>query len=142
MSTSSELETKILEDFLHYFLPDGLLDYFEPVMAEDKEHQIKQDEVYKREAQAEINREMRRYKKRGRKATRRNAPFRPPVLSNGDTLVELLTRSKHALTQTHDKWSERQQARMRLLFQMYPKLKEPYDIVNKLRSIFRCKVFD
>ena len=42
MSTSSELETKILEDFLHYFLPDGLLDYFEPVMAEDKEHQIKQ----------------------------------------------------------------------------------------------------
>ena len=40
---------KILEDFLHYFLPDGLLDYFEPVMAEDKEHQIKKDEVYKRE---------------------------------------------------------------------------------------------
>ena len=118
---------------------------------------------YKREAQAEINREMRRYKKRqkrnaehrrwyarthprtykgkkrGRKARRKNEPFRPPVLSNGDTLVELLTRSKHALTQTHDKWSERQQARMRLLFQMYPKLKELYDIVNKLRSIFRSK---
>lgn len=121
---------------------------------------------YKREAQAEINREMRRYKKRqkrnadhrrwyarthprkykgkkrGRKARRKNEPFRPPVLSNGDTLVELLTRSKHALTRTHDKWSERQQARMRLPFQMYPKLKELYDIVNKLRFIFRiCKVF-
>ena len=49
MSTTSDLQTKILEDFLHYFLPDGLLDYFEPVMAEDKEHQIKKDEVYKRE---------------------------------------------------------------------------------------------
>ena len=48
MTTSPELETKILEDFLHYFLPEGLLDYFEPVMAEDKEHQIKKDEVYKR----------------------------------------------------------------------------------------------
>ena len=47
--TASDLQTKILEDFLHYFLPDGLLDYFEPVMAEDKEHQIKKDEVYKRE---------------------------------------------------------------------------------------------
>ena len=46
--TTSDLQTKILEDFLHYFLPDGLLDYFEPVMAEDKEHQIKKDEVYKR----------------------------------------------------------------------------------------------
>ena len=48
MSTTSELETKILEDFLHYFLPEGLLDYFEPVKAEDKEHQIKKVEVYKR----------------------------------------------------------------------------------------------
>lgn len=47
--TTSDFQTKILEDFLHYFLPDGLLDYFEPVMAEDKEHQIKKDEVYKRE---------------------------------------------------------------------------------------------
>ena len=47
--TTSDLQTKILEDFLHYFLPDGLLDYFEPVMAEDKEHKIKKDEVYKRE---------------------------------------------------------------------------------------------
>ncbi len=49
MDTSTELEAKILEDFLHYFLPDGLLAFFEPVMAEDKEHQIKKDEVYKRE---------------------------------------------------------------------------------------------
>lgn len=49
MSTTSDLQTKILEEFLHYFLPEGLLDFFEPVMAEDKEHQIKKDEVYKRE---------------------------------------------------------------------------------------------
>ena len=49
MSAQTELQTKILEDCLHYFLPDGLLDYLEPVMAEDKEHQIKKDEVYKRE---------------------------------------------------------------------------------------------
>lgn len=53
--------------------------------------------------------------------------------------MELLTRSKHALTQTQDKWSERQKARMKLLFKLYPKLKEVYDIVNKLRAIFRSK---
>jgi len=47
--TQTELQIAVLEDFLHYFLPEGLLDYFEPVMAEDKEHQIKKDEVYKRE---------------------------------------------------------------------------------------------
>jgi len=78
-------------------------------------------------------------KRRGPKPRRANEPYKPEVLSNGDTLVELLTRSKYALTQTHDKWSERQQARMRLLFAMYPKLKEAYDIVNQLRSIFRSK---
>ena len=47
--TQTDLQIAVLEDFLHYFLPEGLLDYFEPVMAEDKEHQIKKDEVYKRE---------------------------------------------------------------------------------------------
>ena len=51
----------------------------------------------------------------------------------------LLTRSKHALTQTYDKWSERQKARMKLLFKLYPKLKEVYDIVYKLLAIFRSK---
>ena len=118
---------------------------------------------FKREAQAQTRREERKWKakkkhnaahrrwyaknhpkkykgkRRGPKPRRANEPFRPEVLSNGDTLVELLTRSKYALTQTHDKWSERQQARMRLLFVLYPKLKEAYDIVNRLRAIFRSK---
>ena len=118
---------------------------------------------YKREAQTDINRAARRHKeklkklvarrkwyarthpkkykgkKRGKKRKRLNEQFRPPVLDNGDTVVELLTRCKHALTQTHDKWSKNQQARMRLLFAMYPKLKELYDLVNKLRAIFRSK---
>ena len=97
---------------------------------------------YKREAQADIRWAERRFKerlkrnaahqkwyrkkhpkkykgkKRGPKPKRRNEQFRPPVLENGDTLVELLTRSKHALTQTHDKWYERQKARMKLLFKL------------------------
>ncbi len=122
---------------------------------------------YKREAQAETKKQERQFrakikrnaalrrkrrKKRGKKSYKgkvrgpkpmhRNAKFHPPVLDNGDTLVELLTRSKHALTQTHDKWSERQQERMRLLFALYPKLKEAYDDVNKLRAIFRSKTLD
>lgn len=34
----SEQQFKIYEDFLQYFLPEGLLEYFEPVMAESKTH--------------------------------------------------------------------------------------------------------
>lgn len=121
---------------------------------------------YKREAQAEIRRAERRFrarlkrnathrkwyrkthpkkykgKVRGPKPRRKNEKFRPEVLPNGDTLVELLTRSKYALTQTYDKWSEKQKARMKLLFELYPKLKEAYDIINKLRSIFRSKTLN
>lgn len=78
-------------------------------------------------------------KTRGRKPTRKNEKFRPSVLSTGDTLVELLTRTKYALIQTPDKWSERTKERMDLLFAKYPKIKQSYDIVNKLRAIFRSK---
>lgn len=76
-------------------------------------------------------------KVRGRKPLRKNEKFKPPVLSNGDTRNELLKRSKYALTQTPDKWSERQKTRMKLLFELYPKIKEAYDITNQLRAIFR-----
>ena len=76
-------------------------------------------------------------KTRGRKPARKNEKFKPAVLSTGDTLVELLTRCRCALTQTPDKWSERTKERMDLLFTKYPKIKESYEIVNKLRAIFR-----
>lgn len=53
--------------------------------------------------------------------------------------MELLTRSKHALSQSSEKWSEKQKECMKLLFDKFPKLKESYDIVNHLRVIFRSK---
>lgn len=120
----------------------------------------------KREAQADARRQerefrerrkrnaahRRRYRKahpksypgkvRGPKPRRRNERFRPPVLGSGDTAVELLTRTKRSLAQSPDKWSEKQRERMRLLFDMYPKIKEAYWTVNRLRSIFRNKALD
>lgn len=81
-------------------------------------------------------------KRRGPKPLRLNAKFHPPKLDNGDTELELLTRSKYALTQTYDKWSTRMKERMKLLFALYPKLKEAYDLVHKLRSIFKSKKLD
>lgn len=121
---------------------------------------------YKREAQAIVKRERRAFKAklkqraarrkqyrknhpknysgkvRGRKPSRKNEKFRPAVLSNGDTLVELLTRSKYALTTSREKWSEKQKVRMALVFERYPKLEDAYNLVNKLRSIFRSKNLD
>ena len=42
--------------------------------------------------------------KRGRKPMRLNARFVPERLSNGDTMLDLLTRSKRLLAQSGDKW--------------------------------------
>lgn len=78
-------------------------------------------------------------KKRGRKPSRLSERFTPEELSNGDTKIELLTRSRGLLSKSRDKWSESQKVRARLLFELYPKIKEAYDIVDSLRSIFRNK---
>lgn len=121
---------------------------------------------YKREAQVEDRRKRREFKKRqkrnaaqrkryrkkhpknypgkvrGPKPKRKNEKYKSEVLSTGDTVIELLTRTKYTLTQSRDKWTDTQKARMALLFEMFPKLKESYDMTNKLRSIFRSKTLD
>lgn len=79
-------------------------------------------------------------KKRGRKPQRSNKRFSPPTFENGDTRVELLTRSRYLICKSPDKWSIRQKKRAGILFREYPKMEEAYWIANKLRSIFRSKI--
>ena len=81
-------------------------------------------------------------KVRGRKPARKNEKYKPRVLATGDTVIELLTRTKYSLTQSPDKWSPKQKERMTLLFEMYPKIRDSYWLVNQLRSIFRSRTLD
>ena len=76
---------------------------------------------------------------RGRPAERKNAAYKPEVLSNGDTVLELLTRSRYLLTYTYDDWSEHQKERATLLFERYPLMKTAYDMVHRIRMIFKSK---
>lgn len=80
-----------------------------------------------------------RGKKRGRKPQRLNQCFRPAILSNGETVMELLTRSKYLLSVSGEKWTGRQKARARILFRMFPRIKEAYTLVCSLRSVFGSK---
>lgn len=52
---------------------------------------------------------------RGRKRIRRRK-YKPLTLSNGETKVEMLTRSRNMLAQSGDKWSESKKERARALF--------------------------
>lgn len=81
-------------------------------------------------------------KKRGRKPMRLNERYMPQVLCNGDTHIELLTRSRFLLMKSRDKWSESQKKRGELLFELYPKIEEAYNLINSLRCVFRNKKLD
>jgi transposase len=73
---------------------------------------------------------------RGRKRIRKRA-YKPIVLSNGDTKVELHTRSRNLLSQDADKWGEHKKERARLLFELHPELREAYSLICHLRAIFK-----
>ena len=75
----------------------------------------------------------------GRKPKRLNARFEPERLENGETPVEALTRCRKQLSMSREKWSATQEKRAKILFALYPKLEEVYNLINSLRTIFKNK---
>ena len=74
------------------------------------------------------------------KAKKNKTAYQPEVLANGDTLKQLLARSRHLLFKHPTKWTRTQKLRAELLFERYPKLKDAYNIAQKLGDIFKaCK---
>ena len=72
-----------------------------------------------------------------RKAREEKVTFVPEVLENGDTLKQLLARSRYLLFKHKDKWTASQKQRARLLFERYPKLKQAYGLSFKRGVIYR-----
>ena len=70
-------------------------------------------------------------------AKRNKVSYHPEVLPNGDTLKQLLARSRYLLFKHHFKWTAIQKHRAELLFDRYPKLKKAYQISLKLGDIFK-----
>ena len=73
---------------------------------------------------------------RGRKPNRRNEKYEPIRLANGDTRMELLARSRYLLMTSSEKWTQNQITRAKILFDLYPDIKEAYSITHSLRMIF------
>lgn len=66
--------------------------------------------------------------------------YEPEVLSNGDTIKQLLARSRHLLFKRPERWSESQKHRAELLFMRFPMLKKAYELGIGLGEIFsKCK---
>jgi len=62
--------------------------------------------------------------------------YTPEELSNGDTLKQLLVRSRYLLFQHHIKWTSSQKDRAKLLFEKFPEIKDGYELSIKLGEIF------
>jgi transposase len=62
--------------------------------------------------------------------------FVPERLENGDSLKQLLARSRYLLFKNESSWSPSQVHRAEILFQRYPVLKQAYDLSRELASIY------
>lgn len=63
-------------------------------------------------------------------------PFNAEVLHNGDTIKQLLARSRYLLYKSGEKWSESQKTRAELLFNLYPDIDTAYQLSQDLSAIF------
>ena len=60
----------------------------------------------------------------------------PSLLSNGDTLKQLLARGRYLLYKSSSKWTENQSKRAEVLFKKYPDLEKAYKLCQNLSWIF------
>ncbi len=66
-----------------------------------------------------------------------NKTYSPEILTNGDTVKQLLARSRYALFKHHSKWTENQRTRAEILFQRYPDINTAYNLSLELFNIYQ-----
>ena len=71
-----------------------------------------------------------------KKARKEKIPFFPEVLPNGDTVKQLLARSRYLLFKTPNKWTVDQAKRAKILFKRYPDLQAAYHHHLEFRAIY------
>lgn len=64
----------------------------------------------------------------------------PTTYSNGETMRQILARSKHALLTSSNKWTPPQRHRVNILFKHSPMLRQAYDLSMRLRAIFNRRL--
>jgi transposase len=84
---------------------------------------------YRWEAIEQENNEIELAKETGNK-------FIPEILVNGDTLKQLLARSRHLLFKSKSNWTASQNIRAEILFERYPLISQAYELAQDLGKIY------
>jgi len=72
-----------------------------------------------------------------KEAKLRGDKYYSQTFSNGDTLKEMLVRSKYLLYKFEEDWTINQSKRAAILFEKYPLLKQAYRLTLSFRSIYK-----
>lgn len=72
-----------------------------------------------------------------REASQNKQNYPETSFSNGDTILQLLARSRGLLFLLPHQWSEQQKQRAQILFEHYPEIKTAYRLVLRIRQWFK-----
>ena len=119
-------------------------DAMQEIRMEEKRAAAKDEAKLKKAFKKRKELQMKRRKKgkkdnRGRKPSRKNEAYVPFRYANGDTRVELLTRSRYLLMVSADKWTESQKQRAAILFENHPRIQQAYSLAHSLRVRYSKK---
>lgn len=62
--------------------------------------------------------------------------YHPEIEANGETIRQIMARSKHIMTRNRSKWNDTQRRRAEILFERYPQLETAYNLSMKLTDIY------
>lgn len=65
--------------------------------------------------------------------------YKAQLLKNGETKKQLLFRSRYLLFKSPNNWTVSQKTRAKILFKLYPDIKQAFSLVHSLRCIYNQK---
>ena len=71
-----------------------------------------------------------------KQAKSKGLKFKPKEFENGDTLKQLLARSRYILAKKQKDWTDNQAKRAVILYEKYPELQKAYNHCMELRNIY------
>ena len=66
--------------------------------------------------------------------------WEPESMANGETMPQIMARSKHIILKNRSKWNEQQTARAAILFERFPRLQQAYELSMRLTDIYNKKI--
>jgi len=99
---------------------------------------------HRREVLDTENKAIREHRQKRKKAASKEerdriGQWEPERMENGETMPQIMARSRHIILKHKSKWNDQQKIRARILFGKFPDLEKAYGLFLKLVDIFNQK---